>query len=72
VNISRRQDLSGGRGLKLRSVSIMDRISQQIVNVLERLDETSRITVLKFAEFLASKPDAASHGTADKDLDIKY
>jgi uncharacterized phage-like protein YoqJ len=32
-------------------------IAQQAVNVIERLDEASQISVLKFAEFLAVESD---------------
>ena len=32
-------------------------IAQQTVDVIERLDETSQVSVLKFAEFLAAEND---------------
>jgi hypothetical protein len=35
----------------------MSSIAEQTMNVLERLDETSQISVLKFAEFLAAEND---------------
>jgi hypothetical protein len=34
---------------------IMSSIAQQTINALERLDETSQISVLRFAEFLAAE-----------------
>ncbi len=36
----------------------MSAVAQQALNVLERLDEVSQISVLKFAEFLASENDS--------------
>ena len=35
----------------------MDSIAERTMNVFERLDEASQISVLKFAEFLASEND---------------
>ena len=36
----------------------MSAIAQQTLDVFTRLDETSQISVLKFAEFLATENDA--------------
>ena len=36
---------------------IMNNIAQKTIDLFEKLDETSQISVLKFAEFLAAETD---------------